>query len=359
VNRADFRTVFLAPLGGARALLHAGRRAGANLRLEYALEYAALTGKGLELNASVAKRSLTGVAWAAILAALVAGVLFAVLGWVLVLAVGSHWATSDQLALATLCAAEVAVMLAVAFGVYVVNQLMDAREIELGQRLQSQQRLQDGLETVKAALDHNHAQLQTSLPELFEKSAPWEVGLHVATWAAVQSDILPLLRSQRLASELAEYFAAAQSVARLIELALDWSVGGRENVAPDSVTELVAYLRKRMPALAENSQGLCKRLDREINEINARSQAADWTMTPVAPLCVWCAHYRRDRHNGLCCTAFPGGIPVQILLSRLDHRHPVRGDHGLQFAEDPHRPPPVGYADQLFRSAPLCRRHRS
>jgi len=31
------------------------------------------------------------------------------------------------------------------------------------------------------------------------------------------------------------------------------------------------------------------------------------------------------------CEAFPDGIPEDILQSRVDHRNPVKGDHGLQW----------------------------
>jgi hypothetical protein len=31
------------------------------------------------------------------------------------------------------------------------------------------------------------------------------------------------------------------------------------------------------------------------------------------------------------CDAFPGGIPDDIYFDCADHRHPVDGDHGIQF----------------------------
>ena len=37
------------------------------------------------------------------------------------------------------------------------------------------------------------------------------------------------------------------------------------------------------------------------------------------------------------CSAFPDGIPAEIMANLVDHRNPVEGDHGLQFLEDPDR----------------------
>jgi hypothetical protein len=60
-------------------------------------------------------------------------------------------------------------------------------------------------------------------------------------------------------------------------------------------------------------------------------------MTTIpAPICMYCARYHRDHRGlGLHCDAFPGGIPDAIIRSRVDHRQPVAGDHGLQFAPNP------------------------
>ena len=35
------------------------------------------------------------------------------------------------------------------------------------------------------------------------------------------------------------------------------------------------------------------------------------------------------------CKAFPGGIPVDVFVGRVDHRDPVRGDHGIRFEPVP------------------------
>ncbi len=50
-------------------------------------------------------------------------------------------------------------------------------------------------------------------------------------------------------------------------------------------------------------------------------------------MCMECS-----RHNGdLTCTAYPRGIPPQIIHSEVDHRKPFKGDHGLQFVQSEER----------------------
>ncbi len=46
--------------------------------------------------------------------------------------------------------------------------------------------------------------------------------------------------------------------------------------------------------------------------------------------CYDCRHLRQDSHK-VTCAAFPDGIPVEILKSRILHREPFPGDHGIQF----------------------------
>jgi len=54
------------------------------------------------------------------------------------------------------------------------------------------------------------------------------------------------------------------------------------------------------------------------------------------PLCMYCTRIRKGEPWGYLCEAFPGGIPVEIIESRFDHRRAHPGDHGLQFeAADP------------------------
>lgn len=51
----------------------------------------------------------------------------------------------------------------------------------------------------------------------------------------------------------------------------------------------------------------------------------------VKPQCNSCIH-RGLRGE---CTAFPQGIPDDILFNRSDHRKPFPGDHGIQFELKP------------------------
>lgn len=50
-----------------------------------------------------------------------------------------------------------------------------------------------------------------------------------------------------------------------------------------------------------------------------------------APICMDCIHYDRKNTSGLTCSAFPNGIPEDIIFSRVDHHKPYDGDHGIQF----------------------------
>lgn len=53
------------------------------------------------------------------------------------------------------------------------------------------------------------------------------------------------------------------------------------------------------------------------------------------PMCMSCIHLG----TGLTCKAFPRGIPEAIWASRHDHRTPLPGDKGVQFEQDPGKPP--------------------
>lgn len=55
-------------------------------------------------------------------------------------------------------------------------------------------------------------------------------------------------------------------------------------------------------------------------------------MSAAAPICVVCKRLRETTEKSwMACDAYPRGIPDAILESRVDHRKPYRGDHGLQF----------------------------
>ena len=51
--------------------------------------------------------------------------------------------------------------------------------------------------------------------------------------------------------------------------------------------------------------------------------------------CDACRHLRLGALDlPLACTAFPDGIPKQVLDNMLDHRLPVDGDNGVRFAAE-------------------------
>jgi hypothetical protein len=55
------------------------------------------------------------------------------------------------------------------------------------------------------------------------------------------------------------------------------------------------------------------------------------------PWCTYCKHValeEKTRANGekyLPCSAFPNGIPDEILADQFKHDKPYPGDHGIQF----------------------------
>jgi hypothetical protein len=48
-------------------------------------------------------------------------------------------------------------------------------------------------------------------------------------------------------------------------------------------------------------------------------------------VCPFCKHTGIDKTR---CAAFPDGIPTEIKLTRVNHRKPVEGDHGIRFEPD-------------------------
>jgi len=62
-------------------------------------------------------------------------------------------------------------------------------------------------------------------------------------------------------------------------------------------------------------------------------------MVRYAPICLECTHWKK-KEDGMKCDAFPSGIPLDILISRLDHTKTVFGDRGIFF--DPVKPDDIG-----------------
>ena len=68
-------------------------------------------------------------------------------------------------------------------------------------------------------------------------------------------------------------------------------------------------------------------------------------MTPVPPICSGCQHLIGDLKKPVC-SAFPAGIPWDILLSKKGHRQPYPDDLGLRF--EPKTPEDAEYAALVF-----------
>ena len=69
-------------------------------------------------------------------------------------------------------------------------------------------------------------------------------------------------------------------------------------------------------------------------------------MTSVAPpICIGCRHLVGNLMEPHC-SAFPEGVPWDVLLSKVDHRQPFPGDNGIQF--EPKTSTDAKYAVMLF-----------
>lgn len=73
---------------------------------------------------------------------------------------------------------------------------------------------------------------------------------------------------------------------------------------------------------------------------------------------MFCARFRRAA-RGLTCDAYPDGIPDAIVYTRIDHRDPLLGDHGLRFEQDLAMPVLDGeFYDAIFDDQTIaCRTH--
>lgn len=76
-------------------------------------------------------------------------------------------------------------------------------------------------------------------------------------------------------------------------------------------------------------------------------------MTSIAPpICYGCKHLVPTSEFELKCTAFPQGIPNEIVLSKHDHRTPFPGDHGVRF--EAKTPEDAEYAANMFDRVPAA-----
>ena len=49
--------------------------------------------------------------------------------------------------------------------------------------------------------------------------------------------------------------------------------------------------------------------------------------------CAFCKHYKGNKGVTCLCTAFPEGVPEEIINNKFDHRHSYPGDHGIRWEQ--------------------------
>lgn len=75
------------------------------------------------------------------------------------------------------------------------------------------------------------------------------------------------------------------------------------------------------------------------------------TLAPQT-MCFSCKRLRRSL-DGPSCSAFPEGIPEQIIVGGFDHRQPFPGDGGQRFVQHPDKPLPSRYPETVEPQQPV------
>jgi hypothetical protein len=73
-------------------------------------------------------------------------------------------------------------------------------------------------------------------------------------------------------------------------------------------------------------------LDSLLTEKQKANKQVDPEDLTEDPLCFSCAHYQGESSDGTyTCSAYPSGIPDEILTWQWDHHNPAPGDGGITF----------------------------
>jgi hypothetical protein len=135
--------------------------------------------------------------------------------------------------------------------------------------LEAKRRLRAASETVLESLSANDTRLARLLDVLEENGAMFDPRVDVATWAAVESEIVAHLRDAKLKGKLAYHFAALGSLNRLSSVYLETSAGINVNVlgAGEFRQELRTHLIEDATALRGEADDLEEALEAVIAEL--------------------------------------------------------------------------------------------
>ena len=135
------------------------------------------------------------------------------------------------------------------------------------------ERLRRSLRCVIDALQRNASDMDVVGKKIRDGAAVFDLGLDVTTWEVVRDELVPLLRSPRLRSDLALHFSRVKQADRLSAALFEYSAGVASSLgrAPVIRKALVEALFSQLSKLAPESSDLAKKCSLAVPE--ARTDA--------------------------------------------------------------------------------------